>query len=163
MNIEYLADHPVFIPELARLHHEQWGYLRPDKTVDERIERLESVCGRGGIPTVFVAIEDGALRGSAMLIASDMDARPDLTPWLAGVFVVEEFREHGYGTALVQRVEQEAASLGVPRLYLYTPSREGFYARIGWALDERCVYLGQEVAIMSKVPRLVGALGTSVG
>ena len=150
MQIEYLADHPLLIPELVRLHFEQWGHLRPDETLEHRTRRLEACCGRGGVPTVFVAIEGGALCGSAMLVAHDMDTRPDLTPWLAGVYVVDAYRGRGYGSALVRRVETEAAELGVERLYLYTPDAQDFYSRLGWVLDHRCEYLGQTVTIMTK-------------
>lgn len=150
MQIEYLADHPGLLTELALLHHEQWGYLRPDKSLEERTEQLRAACGRGGVPTVVVAVEDGALCGSAMLIASDMDTRPDLTPWLAGVYVAAAFRGRGCGSALVRRIESEASALGVPRLYLYTPDAAGFYRRLGWNVEERCEYLGREVVVMSK-------------
>jgi len=150
MQIEYLADHPLLVPQLARLHFEQWGYLRPHQPLEERTRRLEASCGRGGVPSVVVALEEEALCGSAMLIANDMDTRPDLTPWLAGVYVVETYRGRGYGSALVERVESEASAVGVERLYLYTPGAEDFYSRLGWALDKRCEYLGQRVAIMSK-------------
>ena len=150
MQIDYLADHPLLVPQLARLHFEQWGYLRPDESLELRTRRLEACCGRGGIPSVVVALEDGALLGSAMLIANDMDTCPDLTPWLAGVYVVAAFRGRGCGSALVRRIESEASALGVPRLYLYTPDAAGFYRRLGWNVEERCEYLGREVVVMSK-------------
>jgi GNAT superfamily N-acetyltransferase len=150
MQIEYLADHPLLVPKLARLHFEQWGYLRPDESLEHRTRRLEASCGRGGVPSVVVALEGGALCGSAMLLANDMETRPDLTPWLAGVYVVAACRGRGYGSALVRRVESEAAAFGVERLHLYTPDSVDFYSRLGWDLDERCEYLGQEVAVMSK-------------
>jgi GNAT superfamily N-acetyltransferase len=150
MQIEYLADHPLLIPRLAGLHHEQWGYLRPEETLEERTRRLTECCGRGGVPSVVVGFEDGELVGSAMLIAHDMRTRPELTPWLAGVYVLAANRGHGYGSALVGRVEAEAARLGVRRLHLYTPDAADFYARLGWALLERCEYLGQDVVVMSK-------------
>jgi GNAT superfamily N-acetyltransferase len=148
--IEYLADHPLLIPRLARLHLEQWGHLRPGETLDERTLRIENACGRGGIPSVVIALENGELRGSAILIAHDMDTRPDLTPWLAGVYVVAGHRRGGVGSALVRRVEAEASALGVPHLYLWTPDAMGFYARLGWTEHERLEYLGSDVTVMSK-------------
>jgi GNAT superfamily N-acetyltransferase len=150
VQIDYLADHPQLIPVLARLHQEQWGYLRPDKTLEQRETQLRQACGRGGVPTVVVALEDGELRGSAMLIASDMDTRPDLTPWLAGVYVVEDHRGRGYGSALVRRVESEASAAGVPLLHLFSPDAADFYSRLGWTVNEQCGYLGREVLVMSK-------------
>ncbi|HEY5540234.1 MAG TPA: GNAT family N-acetyltransferase [Coriobacteriia bacterium] len=151
MQIEYLADHPLLVPQLSGLHFEQWAYLRPGGTLEERTRRLEACCGRGGVPCVVVALSDGTLCGSAMLVALDMKTRPELTPWLAGVYVVAAYRGLGYGSALVQRVEFEASALGVRRLYLYTPDAVGFYARLGWVEDERCEYLGHEVSVMSKL------------
>jgi GNAT superfamily N-acetyltransferase len=150
MRIAYLADHPDLVDDLARLHSKQWGHLRPDETLEGRTRRLEECCGRGGVPSVFVAIDEDVLCGSAMLIAHDMDTRPDLTPWLAGVYVVDACRGRGYGSALVQQVESEASACGVERLYLYTPDAQDFYSRLGWAVHQRCEYLGQQVAVMSK-------------
>jgi len=150
MRIDYLHDHPLLVCELARLHFAQWGHLRPDESIEDRTQRLEASCGRGGVPTVVVALEDGAILGSAMLVAQDMDTRPDLTPWLAGVYVVDGKRRSGVGSALVRRIEAEAAALGVERLYLWTPDMMPFYAQLGWTLDETCAYLGMEVAIMSR-------------
>ncbi len=150
MRIDYLADHLSLVPALTRLHFEQWGHLRPDEPLESRARRFEACCGRGGVPSVVVALEDDELAGSAMLIASDMDTRPDLTPWLAGVYVVTGHRGRGVGSALVTRVEAEASALGVTRLYLYTPDAMAFYAHLGWVAGERCEYLGQAVTIMSK-------------
>jgi N-acetylglutamate synthase-like GNAT family acetyltransferase len=89
------------------------------------------------------------LFGSAMLIAHDMDIRMDLTPWLAGVFVALDYRRRGIGSTLVRRVVESAAQLGEKRLYLYTPSAEQMYLRLGWSAIERTQYRGKEVVVMS--------------
>jgi len=150
MRIEYLADHPRLVSQLAELHHEQWGHLHPDETLEQRTRRLKAACGRGGVPSVVVALaDDGVLLGSAMLVANDMATRPELTPWLAGVYVLDAYRDNGVGSALVRRIQAEAASMGARRLHLYTPSAARFYARLGWSTDERHAYLGQRVALMS--------------
>ncbi len=150
MHIDYLADHPELIDELARLHFAEWGRYRPDDPLQERTRRLAARSRRGGIPTVVVALDDGgALAGSAMLVENDMHTRPDLTPWLAGVYVVPAHRGRGYASALVTRIEAEASAAGVERLYLYTPNAMALYGRLGWTEEERCEYRGQQVAIMS--------------
>jgi GNAT superfamily N-acetyltransferase len=98
----------------------------------------------------FVLFAQGEPVGTAALIGSDLDTRPDLTPWLAGLFVLPAFRRHGYATALVRRVEAFAASAGVSTLWLYTSTAEALYARLGWARvgleDER----GQPVVLMRR-------------
>ena len=85
-----------------------------------------------------------------MLIEHYMDTRIELSPWLAGVFVTPERRRGGIGATLVQRVVEEARILSVPRLYLYSPSTEQFYAHLGWSLCEHTRYRGVDVAVMTK-------------
>jgi predicted N-acetyltransferase YhbS len=150
MRIEYLSDNPLKIPELARLHFEEWSHLRPGESLEERTERLRLFCGRHSIPCVVVALENEELVGSAMLVERDMESHPHLTPWLAGVFVKPQFRGKNIGRALVQRIEDEARSLGITSLYLYSTNTEGFYQVMGWEVIERCVYLQANVTIMSK-------------
>jgi GNAT superfamily N-acetyltransferase len=149
MSIEYLADRPEFIPTLARWHYQEWASLRLGDSVEARIARLSSWSGHGQIPLTVVAISDGELLGSASLVEHDMDNRPELYAWLAGVFVTPEYRRQGIGAALVRRIVGEAISLHIPKLYLYTLKSISFYADLGWSLMEHAVYRGKEVSIMS--------------
>ena len=149
MQIDYLADHQDSITALAQWHYREWAYLRPGYSIESRISRLRQCCGHREIPTVVIAFEDNTLIGSAMLVAHDMDTRMDLSPWLAGVFVVPDYRRRGAGTALVQRIIYEATGVGVERLYLFTPRAEHFYSHLDWSLLEHTSYLGVEVAVMS--------------
>lgn len=129
--IEYLADDGEFVPELARMHFAEWSHLRPDETLADRTRRLGECCTRGGIPTAVIALNEGRLSGSAMLVVSDMMTRPGLGPWLAGVYVAPTMRRQGLGAQLIRRIEQEAAEQGVKTLFLYTPSTEELYVRLG--------------------------------
>jgi GNAT superfamily N-acetyltransferase len=140
VTIEYLADRPQFIPTVARWHHAEWGHLRPGETVEDRAARVERACGHREIPTTFVAVDGGEPVGCASLIEHDMLTRPELSPWLAGVFVLPEHRKRGIGAALVKRVIQEARALGTPRLYLYTSGFGALYLRLGWSVVERTFY-----------------------
>ena len=73
----------------------------------------------------------------------------ELTPWLAGVIVAPDYRRRGIGSVLVGKVIECAAAGGATRIYLYTPSVEQMYARLGWSVVERTRYLGAEVVVMS--------------
>jgi GNAT superfamily N-acetyltransferase len=163
MRIEYLADRVEFIPELANLHFQQWGYLKPEQTLEARIEILRTRCGRRCIPTVLVATNGDEILGSAMLLSHDLDIRKNLSPWLAGVYVKSVYRQQGIATQLINRIEEEAADLGVRRLYLYTPSAETFYLRLGWQLVERCEYKGINVSIMEKTVHVKSFTGAGLG
>ena len=69
-----------------------------------------------------------------------MATRPELSPWLSGVFVAPEHRRRGVGGALVERVVLEACVLRTPRLYLYTLGSEALYLRLRWSVMERTFY-----------------------
>jgi predicted N-acetyltransferase YhbS len=150
LQIAYLADHSEDIPFLAAWHYAQWGYLYPNESIDWFIHALRTHLSPQQIPTTFVALQDQALIGSASLIVHDMDTRPHLYPWLASVYVVPHYRNQGIGSTLVRRVEEEARTLGVQTLYLYTPDRQRFYERLGWQVLERCEYRGYLQVVMSR-------------
>src|SRR5690606_12012967 len=126
---------------LAEWHQQQWSYLSPSTTLQQRIARLRQH-GRRQLPTSFVALLDGQPVGSAALIANDMTDQDRLSPWLANVYVVPEQRRHGIGATLVQRVVEEARALGFRRLYLYTEDQTRFYAGLGWEMIDRRHYRG---------------------
>jgi predicted N-acetyltransferase YhbS len=147
--IEYLTDHPECVPTLAVWHLHQWSYLSPGDSVGRRTAMLQSHSGRRQIPTTFVALASTTPVGCASLVEHDMDTRMDLSPWLASVYVDPEYRRRGIGSALVQRVVEEARALGVSILYLYTPDREAFYSRLGWQVAERTLYRGYQQVVMS--------------
>ncbi len=147
--VDYLADHPEFIPTLARWHYEQWKTLCPGDSVERRIAMLHTHLGREQIPVTFVAVSGQTVLGSASLIAHDMDTRMDLSPWLASVYVAPEHRRQGIGTALVRRVIREAKTLRIQALHLYTPDKEPFYLRLGWSVIERTEYRGYPQVVMA--------------
>jgi predicted N-acetyltransferase YhbS len=149
MEFVYLADHLNFLPQLADWHHAEWGYIRPADTAQARRKRLEAECGHLEIPTTIIAVEKGELLGSVMLLADDMDTHKELSPWLASLLVAPERRRQGIGAALVRRLLQEAGNLGIKRLYLYTPSEERFYRKLGWSVLERTEYAGKPAVIMA--------------
>ena len=164
MQIDYLADHEQFVDLLVRWHFQEWSYLRPGESLEERTARLRSACRKRGIPTVFVGFAGDELLGSAMLVENDMVGRYEVSPWVAGVFVRPDRRRQGLGAALVRRVCDEAWSLGVEKLYLYTPVSESFYRELGWSVRERTNYRGALVVVMTldKPHQWVGQLSSAV-
>jgi N-acetylglutamate synthase-like GNAT family acetyltransferase len=148
MRLDYLADRPEALPMLARWHHAEWGRYSADRTVETMGERLRGHLNRDQIPLCVVAHEEGIPVGTAGLVEFDMETRRDLTPWLADVVVDPERRNAGIGTRVVEFIVARARDLGVKRLYLFTPDRESFYARMGWSVLERTEYRGEQVVIM---------------
>ncbi len=151
--VSYLADCSQTIPQLAAWQQAQFGYLSPTQTAAARAERFRTHLQRDAIPMTFVALADDAPLGSASLVVSDMSILPDLTPWLAGVYVAPEHRRSGVGAELVRRVMAAAAALDVERLYLYTHDRMSFYRGLGWETVAPYVHRGYLMTVMSCQPR----------
>ena len=149
MNILNLKDEPHHLQQLAEWHHAEWSYLNPDQSLAERIQELSACLNDALIPSVFIAKEGEALVGSAALLESDMDIHPDLSPWLASVIVSPAHRGKGVGSLLVRHVMAFAKDIGIDALYLFTPDKESFYARLGWRRLSMEEYRASLVTIMS--------------
>jgi len=148
MDFVNLKQYAEFLPKLARWHQQEWSYLNPGQSLQDRIEKMQAYLNDVFIPSTFVAVENDVL-GSAAIIECDMDTRPELSPWLASVYVAPEYRKQGVGTALVQHIIQQACDQGYTELFLYTPDQEKFYQQLGWQIIERVGYHDVDVTIMS--------------
>lgn len=148
MKITNLRYYPQHLQILAGWHQNQWGYLNPGETLTMRIERMQSYLNPDAIPSMWIAIENDELLGSAAIDACDMDTRPNLTPWLASVFVKPEHRRRGVAQRLVERVIAEAAALKQQHLYLFTPDQENYYRDLGAELISREEYHCEQVSVM---------------
>ena len=123
--IDYLARCPEFIDALAELSWKEWQeiYQQREQTLEDCLKNYRERMNTDRLPLTLVAVHDGELVGMVSLKYHDMDTRPDLDPWLGGLLVLPEWRNHGVGTMLMHRATEEARRLKVPRLYLDTFSR----------------------------------------
>ncbi|SDM27338.1 Acetyltransferase (GNAT) family protein [Modicisalibacter muralis] len=135
---------------VATWQHEAWGHLNTALSFEGRCDEVRSECGQGGVPQVFVAMAGDRPVGTASLTVDDMESRPELTPWLASVFVLPAWRGQGIASRLVRRVEQEAHEAGIETLYLYTPDQQALYRRLGWVEREGMSYRGEDVSVMMR-------------
>lgn len=148
--IEYLANHPEFVPVLASWVFDHWGKMYRMQSVKEQIEKISARLNIDRFPLAFVALIGSTPVGTASLKIQEMTTHPHLYHWLGTVYVVPEHRHRGIGGALVNRVEIKARELGVKTLYLHTPDKEHFYRQRGWETIERPIYFDMPVAVMKK-------------
>lgn len=137
--ISDLRQRPEFFDTVAdRIWQASWkanGY-----PLDYISGRLCENMSDSDIPFALVAHDGQAFLGTASVIASDLAERPQLTPWVAAVWVEEEARRRGVGAALVERAVQDCFALEIGRAYLCArPRMSGFYERLGWTPIERDV------------------------
>src|SRR5438270_14017084 len=130
--IDYLARRPEFIDALARLCWKEWQeiYQQGDQTLEDCLKNYRERMNSDRLPLTLVAVHGGELVGMVSLKYHDMDTRPDLDPWLGGLLVLPEWRNHGVGTVLMHRATEEARRLKVPRS---EERRVGKECRSRWA------------------------------
>lgn len=151
INIEYLADHPEFVPHIATWYFNEWGHNEPDNSVRRTCERLNSKLNRDRAPIPIIAMVDGKLIGAARLKIREMDIYPSREFWLGAVYVDSRVRGQGVGKLLVKRIEEISKQLGIKELFLQTERLSGgLYAKLGWIPIEQVNYKGVKVLVMRK-------------
>ena len=150
MNRQIVAvfDRPDLAPLVARWRVDAFFNHPGGCTVEEMTALI--LAPPVGPEETFVLFDGGQPVGTAGLVRSDLEARPDLTPWLAGLFVEPAFRGRGHATALVRRVEAFALAASVPVLWLYTSTAEPLYLRLGWHRVGTEQENGQAVMLMQR-------------
>lgn len=142
---------PQFLPTLAEWHHREWAYLNPGRSLEQRIADMQEHLHETLVPSTWVAVVDSTPAGSASLLHADMDTHPELTPWLASVYVAPDFRRRGIASQLVQQVMTQAQQHGIATLYLFTPDQALLYASLGWRIINEEEYFGGQVTLMKAV------------
>jgi predicted N-acetyltransferase YhbS len=150
MEIEYLADHADVIPTLTQWIFDEWSYFHPERTRLDVERLILEGCNKEKMPISLVAMDRGEVVGWATLKVNDFKARPDLSPWLGGLYVNKSQRNVGVGAKLVQEIEGLAGRMGVRRLFLVTDAAENFYSRLGWSVRERTESQDISVVVMEK-------------
>jgi predicted N-acetyltransferase YhbS len=149
MSIRWIGECPDCVPQLARWHVAAFADVLSGWQVDEAAFELRGHLARRAVPTSLIAFDAaGELAGSVSLLASDAPAPDRHAPWLGTLFVRPSSRGQGLGVALVRAAVNEAMSLGLPALHLWTPAHADFYARLGWQSLGRRRYGGREVTLM---------------
>jgi N-acetylglutamate synthase-like GNAT family acetyltransferase len=137
--ISDLRQCPKFFDTVADRIWQAWWQLSgyPLEHISTRLrENMEAT----PIPFALVAHDGEKFLGTSSVIASDLEERPQLTPWVAAVWVEENARRRGVGAALVNRAAEDCFALGVARAYLCArPRMTRFYEGLGWTVIERNV------------------------
>ena len=86
------------------------------------------------MPIALVAHRGDDFLGTASLIASDLDERPQYTPWVAAVWTEPQAREQGIAPALIERAVGGWFRAGLCQGLSLRRSaqRRDFYLRLGW-------------------------------
>ena len=128
-----LADAPEFLEEVSRWLWLEWakadGY-----TLEEIVYRTKYASQKDTVPQTLVAVRDGKPVGVVSLWLNDLKTRQDLSPWMATLYVKDEYRNLHIGQ-LLQR-----ASIKL----------DNYYEKLGWQFVEKAPEVG---GVMEKIYR----------
>jgi N-acetylglutamate synthase-like GNAT family acetyltransferase len=143
------SDRPDLVEVTARWRWEEW--LHGKEPFEDALKRAQRTSAMDlTIPRTLVLLVDDEPIGTASLTAHDLEERPDLTPWLAGVFVSPHARGRGHVVRLIAAVEEDARQASISTLWLYTNTAERIYARAGWRTVETVLHDGKPFALMRR-------------
>ena len=137
MDITNLRDAPGCVPIVVdRLWHAWWKAYGAERAEVE--EAIAEVLAAPTFPFTLVATLDGQFAGT--VTASDMDERPQYSPWIAALWVEPEQRRSGIARTLMQAGLQLLFDQGNQQVYLCArPELRAYYLADGWQLLEQQV------------------------
>ncbi len=147
--ISPLSAIPAATETLAGWHHHEWLHLN-DPAYDRKARIAEYKTYTTPYPAMFVAHHKTTPLGSARLVENDMDSHPELSQWLASLYVHQNYRQNGIGVALIQTIEKAATELNFESIYLFTEDMQTLYKKQGWEVYLTEEYYDQSITIMRK-------------
>lgn len=139
------------IPKIAKWYNQQWGYMDPKETVEFCMHELQSRLDNININVVYVAqLPNEEVIGTISLLASDMDNKPELLPWLTSLYVAKSYRRFGLGAWLIDNLIAATQNNVHKKLFLFTPNKSNWYKKLGWKFVEHTFYRVEEVDILQK-------------
>ncbi|KKC39878.1 hypothetical protein WH87_04340 [Devosia epidermidihirudinis] len=139
MIIRNLRDAPEHTADVADRIWQAWW--RPAGAALEDVNAaLADVVAAEAFPFTLVSVTEGVFSGTVTAVASDLDARPDLGPWIAALWVEPDCRGQGIAEALAAAALERLVELGYDLVYLCAkPKMRAYYATRGWQVQEQDV------------------------
>lgn len=138
-----LRDRPQFLEAVIEQNFTQWGpFADIDYAGMERLFRIDNA--RGTMPVTLIALLDEryvgcvSLRERTMGMTTHPEAYLEASPWLSNMWVAEEARGRKLASRLTLALEDQAAALGIRRLYSSTAHPQSLYHKLGYRdLEQR--------------------------
>jgi predicted N-acetyltransferase YhbS len=139
LRIEQLAERPEWLPVIADWIYNEWWTSVDGASVGTLSDLLRTHLILDQMPLTLIASLDSRPVGTVTLLAHDVGTEQwsSLSPWLAALYVLPQYRRRGIGGALMNAVVAKSTALGEERLHLLTIGREQFYTDLGWQVVDR--------------------------
>ena len=135
LTVTTVRERPDLLPVVAEWMWLQW-WREQGRTLEQTQAIYAECVAEVGPPQTFVLLEGDQPVGTVTLARKDLEERPDLTPWLSGVFTVPERRGRGYFRLLLAEFDEACRAASVETAWLFTNTAEQVYLKTGWETAE---------------------------
>lgn len=150
LTLDFLDGSSPEARKLAHLHALEWQHLYREWDEKKALEEFRGQGTDGSLPATLILCEDERLAGSVSVVRGDCEARRDLGPWLASLYVLPEHRGRGHGSRLIEAAVELAKRNEIASLYVFTESAEKFFLRHGFVRFEDAVSNDRAVTILRR-------------
>lgn len=142
LEIKDLKDFPEYIDEVSTLLWRQWQEPNNGLSLDDTIKRTKNIYkANNACPSMLIALDNKILAWTASLWISDIPERQDLFPFLASLYVKNDYRQRWIAKSLVAEIEKLALLNWWKKLYLFDDSNiEWFYEKLWFSFYEEDTY-----------------------
>jgi GNAT superfamily N-acetyltransferase len=153
IEVHDISECPESIDSLVSWNDDYWRDRTPQVgTGDWRNFYQKCVDTQGlEIPLTHVGFEGGQVVGAVTIVEiDDIPYFPDYSPWIAALIVGESFRGRDMGLVLMRSALAKVRRMGFKKAFLWTDSREKWYAGQGWEEIHRLQFGRLEAVVMKK-------------
>lgn len=129
-----LIEEQEYLEEVSEWIWKEWDKQHGSK-LENVVYRSKHSINKESIPQMYIAKYKEEVVGVVAIWLNDLKARQDLFPWMATLYVKEEFRNMGIGKKLQKKCIEETKKLNYKNLYLIT-EHENYYEKMGWEFLE---------------------------
>jgi predicted N-acetyltransferase YhbS len=136
VKIAYLKNYQEYVTAVAKWSFDTWSMYNPQMTRKSQIQKFKLHCNIDRLPLTLVALDENDFIIGMCSLRENDGIRPDLTPWLASLYVTPEYRNQKVGEKLINAIKRIAKSLDYDFLYLLTFDTKltNYYANQDWQL-----------------------------
>lgn len=135
IKIVNLLDDINHLEEVSEWIWKEWSEQHNAK-LEDVIYRSRHSLSYDDIPQMYIAKYKDTVIGVVSIWRNDLTSRQDLYPWMATLFIKDEYRNKGVGRLLQKKVIAETKKMNYKYLYL-TTDHKNYYEKTGWEFLEK--------------------------
>lgn len=141
MKIISVREQPEYKDQIIAFLQKSWSQVSPEIYRDCLEHCIDAT---SPLPQWYVLEADGQFIGCAGLITNDFISRMDLYPWLAALFIDEQFRGNSYAQLLVEKAKEDATDAGF-KSCIYVQTILDITKNTGGRILETVIILGRNI------------------